>query len=288
MDERNLRVLEYNKILEMLSQRAVSQPGKEAALALTPSGEYESVESMQEQTEEANTVRAYTGQSPIIYFTDVKPHVHKAGAGGTLSPRALLEVAQMLNASRVIRQALTARAEEAPNLSGIASALAVDRSTEEEIFNAILSEDEISDRASPELYDIRRHIRILNDKMRDKLNQMTKNPSLAKYLQDTIITMRNGRYVVPVKAECRQYVDGLVHDQSASGQTLYIEPLAVVEAGNDLKQWLGRERAEIERILSELSGRLAPYSESYEANVTILSELDVIFAKAQLGRDMKA
>ena len=288
MNERNLRVLEFAKIRDRLAALTQSEPGRQRALALEPSGDPATVFLLQAQTEEANTVRAYIGASPMTYFADVSGFLKIAQAGGTLSPKALLEVAQLYKASRLVRSALVGERDNTPHLSQMGSQLSANRALEEEIAAAILSEDEIADRASAELYDIRRHIRLLNDRMRDKLNQLAKNPAMAKYLQDTIITVRNGRYVVPVRAECRQNVPGLVHDQSASGQTLYIEPLAVVEAGNDLKQWTAKEQREIERILGELSGRIAPDADELKNNIILLAELDMIFAKAQLGREMKA
>ncbi len=288
MNERNLRVLEYPKILELLAALCASESGCALARELVPSSDPAEVRRLQDQTEEAGVVRAYRGGSPMTSFADVSGHLKIAAASGTLSPKALLDVADLLRASRGVRSALITEREDTPLLTELGARLTTNRNLEEEIFNAILSEDEIADRASPELYDIRRHIRQIGDRMREKLNGMAKNATMAKYLQDTIVTMRNGRYVVPVKAECRQFVPGLVHDQSASGSTLYIEPMAVVEAGNELKQWAAKEQREIERILAELSGKIAPDAEMLTLNIRVLSELDVIFAKAQLGRDMRA
>ncbi|MEA4896738.1 MAG: endonuclease MutS2 [Christensenellaceae bacterium] len=288
MNERNLRVLEYPKILELLAALCASESGRALARALVPSSDPAEVRRAQDQTEEAGVVRAYRGGSPMTSFADVGGHLKIAAASGTLSPKALLDVADLLRASRGVRSALITEREDTPLLTDLGARLTTNRNLEEEIFNAILSEDEIADRASPELYDIRRHIRQTGDRMREKLNGMAKNATMAKYLQDTIVTMRGGRYVVPVKAECRQFVPGLVHDQSTSGSTLYIEPMAVVEAGNELKQWAAKEQREIERILAELSGKIAPDAEMLTVNIRVLSELDVIFAKAQLGRDMRA
>ena len=287
MNERNLRVLEFEKIRERLAGFTLSAPGKALALALVPSGDPGTVALLQAQTEEAGAIQAYIGGSPMGHFSDVSGSLTVAKAGGTLSTRALLDVAELYKTSRLARGALVTEREDTPHLTQMGSGLVTNRNLEEEIYNAILSEDEIADRASPELYDIRRHIRLLNDRMRDKLNQFARNPSMSKYLQDTIITMRNGRYVVPVRAECRQNVPGLVHDQSASGQTLYIEPMAVVEAGNDLKQWTAKEQREIERILGELSGRIGPDAGDLKNNIILLAELDMIFARLHLGREMQ-
>ena len=288
MNERNLRVLEFPKILDMLAALAVTEPGHEAARALKPSGDAETVRLWQAQTEEASTVFAYNGSNPMAWFTDVRPYLKLAKVGSTLAPKALLQVADALKAARVVRAALVTDREDTPNLTEMGSRLATNRGLEEEIFDAIISEDEISDHASPELYDIRRQIRVLNDRVRDKLNSIIRSASTQKYLMDAIITMRNGRYVVPVKAECRASVPGIVHDQSGTGSTLFIEPMGVVEAGNELKQWSLKEQKEIDRILAEFSDRIAPDADLISNNLDILAELDVIFAKAALARQMRA
>ena len=288
MNERNIRVLEFPKILEMLAALAVTDPGREAARALTPSGDAPTVRRWQAETEEATTVMAYTGGNPMAWFTDVRPFLKLAKAGGTLSPKALLQVADALKASRTVRGALVTDREDTPYLTEMGSRLATNRSLEEEIFDAIISEDEISDHASPELYDIRRKMRTLNDRVRDKLNGIIRSSTMQKYLMDAIVTMRNGRYVVPVKAECRASVPGIVHDQSGTGSTLFIEPMAVVEAGNELKQWTLKEKNEIERILGEFSDRIAPDADLIASNLELLARLDVIFAKAALSRQMRA
>ena len=288
MQERNLRVLEFGKIRDMLAAHAVTDPGRAACLALEPSGDFETVRALQAQTEEADTVLAYSGGNPMSYFKDVREYLKLASVGATLSAKALLDVAEALKASRVVRAALVTDRENTPLLTEMGSRLSTNRSLEEEIFSAILSEDEISDHASQDLYDIRRHIRQINDRVRDKLNSLIRSSSMQKYLQDAIITMRNDRYVVPVKAECRQFVPGLVHDQSGSGSTLFIEPMAVVEAGNELKQWSAKEKQEIQRILSDFSARVAPDAGLIARNLELLSNIDCIFAKAMLGREMKA
>ncbi len=288
MQERNLRVLEFAKIRARLAEMAVTDMGREMCNALVPSSDLSEVVRMQALTEEANTVIAYCGGSPVAYFEDVRPYLQIAAVGSTLSPKALLDVAETLRAARSMRQSLVTDRENTPNITALASALTTNRDLEEEIFNAILSEDEISDHASSELYNIRRHIRQINDKMRDKLNSIVRSQTLSKYLMDSVITMRNGRYVIPVRADSRQYVPGLIHDQSASGSTLFIEPMSVVEAGNDLKQWMAKEKAEIERILRDLSMRISPDAAMYKVNLEIMAELDMTFAKALLGREMKA
>ncbi len=288
MQERDLRVLEYPKILERLASMAMTEPGKAAARALRPSGDIGEVRRLQQETEEALSAYAYHGGSPMAYFSDVSEYLQLAKVGSTLSMKALLTIAEGLRAARTVRSALVSDREDTRALSAIASELATNRSLEEEIFNAILSEDEMADRASPELYDIRRRLRALNDRVRDRLNAIIRSSSLQKYLQDAIITMRNGRYVIPVRADSRQYVPGLVHDQSGSGSTLFIEPAAVVEAGNEIKQWTLKERQEIDRILGEFTDRVAPDADLYRHNIEVLADLDMIFARAALAREMRA
>ncbi len=288
MNEKYIKVLEYYKILERLKEFAVSDMGKERAMNLRPVNEEREVRLLQAQTEEAMSVIAYAGGNPMSSFTDVREYLRLSTIGATLSMKALLAVADALRACRAVRRALVTDREDTPNLTELGSRIATNRMLEEDITNAIISEEEMADRASPELYDIRRHVRMLNDKVRDRLNSFIRSASTQKYLMDAIITMRNGRYVIPVRAEHRQQVPGLVHDQSGTGSTLFIEPMAVVEMGNELKEWSLKERQEIERILKEFSLRLAPDAPLVAKSLDIMAEIDVIFAKAYLSREMKA
>ncbi len=288
MNEKYIKVLEYYKILERLKEFAVSDMGKERAMNLRPANEEREVRLLQAQTEEAMSVIAYAGGNPMSSFTDVREYLRLSTIGATLSMKALLAVADALRACRAVRRALVTDREDTPNLNELGSRIATNRMLEEDITNAIISEEEMADRASPELYDIRRHVRMLNDKVRDRLNSFIRSASTQKYLMDSIITMRNGRYVIPVRAEHRQQVPGLVHDQSGTGSTLFIEPMAVVEMGNELKEWSMKERQEIERILKEFSLRLAPDAPLVAKSLDIMAEIDVIFAKAYLSREMKA
>ncbi len=287
MNEKNLRVLEFPKIRERMAVLAISDMGRERALSLVPSSDAFLVRRMQAQTEEAATVLAYNGSNPMCAFIDVREFLKLAQIGSTLSAKTILQVGDAIKASRLVRGALVTDREDTPLLTELGGALYTNRRLEEDIFDAILSEDEISDHASPTLADIRRHIRLLNDRIRDKLNSLVRGAG-AKYLMDAIITMRNGRYVVPVKAECRSSVPGIVHDQSGTGSTLFIEPMAVVEAGNELKQWDLKEKAEIERILAAFSAEIAPDAELISQSLETLAELDMIFARAALGRSMHA
>ena len=288
MNERNLRVLEFPKIRARMAALATTEMGRACALELMPSSDPFLVRRMQQQTEEASTVLAYNGSNPMAAFTDVRPFLKLAQIGSTLSAKAILQIADAMKASRLVRSALVTDREDTPLLTELGSRLYANRRLEEDIFDAILSEDEISDHASSELNDSRRHIRVLNDRIRDKLNSIVRSPSTVKYLMDAIITMRNWRYVVPVKAECRANVPGIVHDQSGTGSTLFIEPMSVVEAGNELKQWAVKEKNEIERILAAFSAQIGPDAELIGDSLENLAEIDMIFARAALGRSMNA
>lgn len=286
MKERTLRVLEFNKILTRLADFALTDLGRERCLQLTPKENLTQALEALEETEEAQVILTYLGGSPLVGFSDVRPWLTMAEKGASLAPKALLEIARSLTAARVARGALVTERDNTPRVTGLASHLQTFRQLEEAISNAIISEEEISDHASTALYDIRRHIRQANEKVREKLNSMVHGSGFSKYLQESIVTVRNGRYVIPVKQEYRQFVPGLVHDQSSTGATLFVEPMAVVELGNELKQWTAKEREEIERILAELSAQVGAQSDMISLNISILADLDFIFAKGQLSRDM--
>ena len=287
MQERTLRVLEFTKIRTTLRGLAVSDLGAEVCASLVPVSDLQEVLSSQAETEEALTLLTYLPHHPLVAFTDIGPSLKLASIGATLSPRALLDVASCMRAARAARDALVTDRENTPRITALASELSTFRRLEEDITSAILSEDEISDHASPELSDIRRHIRQLNDRVRDKLNSMIHSAAMQKHLQDPIVTIRNDRYVIPVKQESRAAVPGLIHDQSASGATLFVEPMAVVEIGNDLKQWIAKEKIEIERILQALSARITPEASMLSHNLKVLSRLDFLFAKGLLSRHMR-
>ncbi|WP_102411350.1 endonuclease MutS2 [Beduinella massiliensis] len=286
MTERSLRVLEFTKIREQIKELTVSDMGREIAGALVPSANLSEIRYAQEETEEAHVLLTYLGEQPIVPFPDIRQTLKLAEIGATLSPRALLDAAACMRAARAARDVIVTDRENTPNLRAAASRLSTFRQLEEEITSAIISEEEISDHASPELADIRRHIRGCNERVREKLNSMIHSSAYQKYLQEPIITMRGDRFVIPVKQEYRANVPGLVHDQSATGATVFVEPMAVLEITSDLKQWQAREKAEIERILQALSARIAPESEAMQGNLDILARLDFAFAKAGLSRRM--
>ena len=288
MTERSLRVLEFHKIRAELSKYCVSDMGRERCEALVPTNRVADVRRMQQETEEARVVLTYLGGTPMIPFADVRASLHLAEIGSALSPRALLDIAACLRAARAARDALVTDRDNTPMLSANASRLTANRALEQAIGDAILSEEEIADRASTELFSIRRKMRACNERVRERLNGMIHSPTTQKYLQEAIITMRADRYVLPVKQEYRSMVPGIVHDQSATGATIFVEPMAVVEIGNELKQLIAAEKAEIERILRALSAQVAPDAAAIADNLAILAQLDFAFAKASLAREMMA
>ncbi len=286
--ERALRVLEFVKIRERLAGLAVTELGAEKCRALCPSADFSAVRRALDETEEAVVMLSFLGGCPLVAYGDVREQVTLARKGAALGLRALLDVAGCLRAARAARSALVRDKGDTPILTGLASRLTALPSIEQEITSAIISDEEIADKASAELYQLRRQIRGANERMRDKLNSMIKSATFSKYLQDAIITLRGDRYCIPVKQEYRTSVPGLVHDQSSSGATLFIEPMAVVEMGNDLKQLRAKEQLEIVRILQALSDQLAPHADAIHENIDLLTHLDMAFAKGQLSRDMSA
>ena len=301
MKERTLRVLEFTKIRDRLASKAMTDMGRERCEALVPSSNMTEIQRMQAETEEATVILQYVGASPLVPFSDVRASLTLAEKGATLSTKALLEVAALMQSARAARKALDTERDNTPILKELAQRLSTLHNVEQDITNAIISEDEIADRASNELMDIRRHLRGANERIKEKLNQMIRSSAFQKYLQDPIVTMRNDRYCLPVKAEYRGSVPGLVHDQSSTGATLFIEPMAAVKAnnelrepmaavemGNELKTWAAKEKQEIERILAALSAEIAPYADQLRETVETLAELDYIFAKGMLSREMNA
>ena len=287
MNARALHVLEYDKILELLRAHLSSDVGREAAASLAPAASLAEAERLLQLTEEADGVYRRTGRTPIDAFPDIRPMLARMHAAHALTAAELLDAAQCLRAARAARETLLG-GEASGLLAAMAGRLSSHRAIEEEIGRCILAEDEIADSASPELMRLRRQMRLTNERMREKLNAMIKSPVYQKYLQEPIITVRNGRLALPVKAEHRAQVSGLVHDQSGSGATLFIEPAAAVELGNELRRLQAEERVEIGRILAGLTALLDPVADELYASLNVLGALDVIFAKAVLARDMRA
>ena len=287
MDKKILETLEYDKITAMLETHARCQIGKERARKLEPLTELAELNAELDLTSEAEAVLFRLGQSPVDEFPDTRDTLKRIKAVSALSMRELLDIASCLRAIRIAKSALTKESDQM-RLAAMAVNLPSYKFIEDELNRCILNEDEMFDGASPALSRIRRELRVANEKVREKLNSMIRSSTYQQYLQDPIITMRNGRFVIPVKQEYRKQIPGLIHDQSGSGQTLFIEPAAVVELGNTFKTLLAQERDEIERILSELTSMVAPYGEHIYNALILLGEIDLRFAKAQLARDMNA
>ena len=287
---RSERLLEYPKILGLLAERASSDGAKAMALALRPEEFSEDADRLQSLTAAAVKISEKRGSPSFRMLKDVSPAIARVELGGVLSMRELLEIKGVLSCARSVRDYYFAdkTGEETTPLDLTFELLRTNRYFEEKIGNAILSEDEMADNASPELLSIRRGIAQANARIREILNKMITSPSYSKVLQENIITMRGGRYVIPVKNEHRGDVQGLVHDVSSSGQTVFIEPMGVVNANNEIQTLLGRERKEIERILYELSNEAAGFSGEIASNYRNLVLLDFTFAKARLAWDMEA
>lgn len=291
MNDRTLRVLEYNKIVDMLVSKAESSLGKEIAQQIKPISDINEVEKLHQETDEAVTMIIKRGSPPLGGIHDISSEIKRAEIGSSLSPGSLLKVADTLRAARRLRSFIKQDKEDEELQYGILgqliASLNVYKNIEDSIFNAIISEEEISDNASPVLKNIRRQIEGKNEAIKNKLNSIINSNTYRKYLQDAIITIRQDRYVVPVKQEYKSNFPGLIHDQSASGATLFIEPMAIVELNNELRTLKIKERQEIERILAELTEMIAQQSEGIKENQKILAKLDFIFAKGKLALEMK-
>lgn len=288
MEKRVLKTLEYDKILAMLKERASCCISRELVNTMEPSGDFDTVERELKLTAEAETLFYKTGRSPVDDFPDMRHCLERMHAALFLSTGELLGIASCLKAARIAKDILAKEVGEESYLYNLAGLLITHRSAEEEINRCIINEDEIFDGASPALARIRRAMRLANEKVREKLNSMIRSTAYQKYLQEPIITIRNGRFVIPVKQEYRQQVPGLIHDQSSSGATLFIEPSAVVELGNEYKKLLAEEANEIERILTELTAMLAPYADEIREDLNIMGQIDLVFAKAKLSRELNA
>lgn len=286
--KRDYKALELEKVLEMLATHTACPDAREIALSLKPENSLEMAQSLLNQTQSAHMMLARFGGPAFGGLKNVNNALSRADAGSTLSMKELLDIASVLH---VIRSIVTWRSTN----SGVETvldvyfdALSPNKFLEDAITNAIISEEEMSDNASPLLQTIRRKIRNQESNIREKLDRLIRSSGNQKFLQENIITMRNGRFVVPVKNEHRSEIPGLVHDTSSSGATVFIEPAAVVEANNEIKVLQSQERDEIERILSELSAQCGEFANSIKNSYECAVELNVIFAKAQLAYRMNA
>ena len=286
--EKSIRTLELPAVLELLARHAVSDEAKARCLRLRPSTEAAAVEHLLDETDAAKVRVGLHGSPSFAGVKDVSRPLDRADHGGVLNTRELLDIAGVLTAARRVSDYDAERQGEATAIDRLFSALHVNRYLEDKIRGAILDEETIADTASPELADIRRSMRAAASKGRQILQRIISSPSYAKVLQEALITQRDGRFVVPVKAECKGSLPGLVHDVSSSGATLFVEPMGVVQANNELKELQAKEDKEIDRVLRILSGECAAQRENILYDYDLLVQLDTIFARAQLSYAMDA
>ena len=285
--EKSLYKLELDQILSMLADCAGSEEGKTACRALMPTSDLDDVNVLLAETTAAVDLCTQKGNPSFSGVKNVAPALDRAHRGGTLHPSELLSIAGVLRCTRTVKSYVSDD-EKDTVLDPMFRMLCPNKYLEDKIFGAILSEEEIADNASPALADIRRHMRIQSAKIKDSLQKVISSPAYAKLLREPIITIRQGRYVVPVKSECKNDVPGLVHDVSSTGSTYFIEPMSAVNANNALRELELKEQKEIERILAEMSADVAAKEEEILQNCSLLVRLDVIFAKARLAYRMRA
>ena len=283
--EKSMATLELPQVLALLADCAATLEGKERCLALRPLTDLDDMARAQEETSAAVKMLILRGSPGFSGVKPVSASLQRADMGGSLSTRELLDIASVLRCARGARD--YGDSEEKTVISHLFRSLTPNRFLEDSIPNSILGEEEIADSASSELASIRRHMRSTEARVRDILQRLISS-NQSKYLQESIITIRSDRYVVPVKAEHKNAIPGLVHDVSSSGSTFFIEPMGVVKANNELRELAAREKKEIERILAELSAQCAAHKEDIGEDYTLLILLDTIFARGQLSLKMEA
>ncbi|MBR5774179.1 MAG: endonuclease MutS2 [Clostridia bacterium] len=282
------KALELNKVLEMLSEQAQSAQGRELCLEIRPDNSFMEVTHLLQMTDDAFVMLQKYGAPSFSGVRNINNSVKRAQAGGFLNMKELLDVAEFLRTIRGVGEWRNHSSSVKTSLDSYFDNLTPNKFLEERIFGAIISEEEMADNASPELADIRRKKRNASSRIRDQLGNMIHSSYYQKFLQEPIVTMRNGRYVVPVKVEYRSEIAGMVHDTSSSGATLFVEPSVVVEANNEIKVLESKERHEIERILAELSSQVSGFAETILHSFECAVSLDIIFAKARLAHNMRA
>ena len=290
MNEKSLRVLEFNKVIDLLKNKASSSLGLKYIEKLTPSSNFEDVKYMLEETSETQSILLKMGSVGLQGIHDIEDKAKRANIGALLDQGSLILIADTLRVARNLKNKLSSSNDENfnyPIIQSLSNSLYSYRDIEDAIYNAIISDVEISDNASSTLRDIRRRIVQKNQSIRSKLNAIISSTTYQKYLQDAIISVRGDRFVVPVKAEYRSQISGIVHDQSSSGATLFIEPMSIVDMNNELRQLRLKEKEEIDRILKELSSMVGEISEELISNQEILGRLDFAFAKGKLSIQMK-
>lgn len=284
MKQKSKSVLEFDKIIESLSQFAATFSGKEKALATDVSNNVDEVILKQKETSQALSIIIEKGEPPLGGISDVKEYVKRGAVGGIISLRGLLACASTLRGARLVKNYVLLNNKEERDyeiLENLCNLLYTNKDIEEKIFNIVISEEDIADDASPELKRIRKEISIKNNAIKNKINQIVNSPSIQKYLQEPIVTIRNDRFVIPVRKEYKSMVNGIVHDQSQTGSTVFIEPISIVEMTNDISNLKSEEQKEIERICLELSILVGDVSEEMISNHEIVTNLDFIFAKGK-------
>ncbi|WP_301107609.1 endonuclease MutS2 [Sporosarcina sp.] len=287
MEKRVLKTLEFDKIIEQVAAQCTSSAGRSHVEQLVPSHQLEDVQRLLEETDEGLALLRIRGNVPMGGIHDIRPHAKRAQIGGMLSAMELVEIADTIRASRILRQfleAVTAEGEiSIPHLIGRKEALPILTGLEHEINAAIDDNGRVVDSASAALRSVRQGLRIQESRVRERLESYTRGKNASKMLSDAIVTMRNDRYVIPVKAEYRSHYGGVIHDMSSSGQTLFIEPDAVVQANNEIRSLKVKEQEEIEKILLALSAEVQAVAHDLFTLVQLLAEVDVILAKAKYG-----
>lgn len=287
---KNERILEINRVKEMLKGYTASSLGKKAVDEMEIYHDTSILKMKQEEVTEAANIIIKRSSPPLFGINEIVPHLKHTLLGGSLYPGALIKIGDTLRVSGRLKKFLSNddsdRQSSYPVIENLIAALYTNRALEQEIANAIVSEDEISDSASTRLRQIRQQIKNKKAEIKNRLEKIVTSQDTAKHLQDTVVTMRGDRYVVPVKSESKGKIQGIVHDMSASGQTVYIEPMAVVNLNNELRTLYIEEDTEIKRILEELSAKVAEVAEELMGNEEILKELDFIFAKGQMSINM--
>ncbi|MCD8355371.1 MAG: endonuclease MutS2 [Clostridia bacterium] len=290
LSEKSLRILEYYTILDQLAEQCVSRKAKQQAKNLRPLHDLEDVQELLTQTDDAKRMMTAAGTPAFGGIREVSAALNRSKMGGVLSTRELLDIASLLHAAGQVRKYGNEQQDNGlkTSLDSYFARIDSNKYLEDKINRAIISEEEIADAASAELANIRRQMRQQNVRVRETLNHFVSSSSYSKYLQENLITQRDGRYVIPVKSEHRGDIPGMVHDVSASGATLFIEPAQVVNANNQIKILLGKEKAEIERILAELTADVAGFADAIGADYDVLCKLDFIFAKANYSFKLNA
>lgn len=280
--------LEFNKIRDMLAERTGSVMGRELTESMIPANDAGEVKRRLAETAEARTVMNQVPAVPLGGIRDVRAGIKRAALGAILEPHELLAVASTLYAARRMKNFLAELPVEIPLLAAMAGQITLLRNIETTIEATVTEQGTIRDDASGELLKIRREIRQSQSRVKERLDSILRSGEYQKYFQDALVTMRGDRYVIPIKQEFRNNFPGIVHDQSSSGATLFIEPMAIVNLNNDIKQLMSAEKNEIERILTVVTGQVANVADVIEDNLTLLARLDFIFAKAKLSIDMRA